>query len=105
MKHVTLLFLVNDDTQEVLLAMKKRGFGEGKFNGTGGKIEAGETVPQAAVREAREELGVKVSEERLEHVGTIAFSFDGKPDWNLMCTVFLSNVWEGEPVETEEMKP
>jgi len=25
--------------EEILLAMKKRGFGEGKYNGVGGKIE------------------------------------------------------------------
>lgn len=35
----------------VLLGEKKRGFGEGYFNGFGGKVEAGETVQQAAIRE------------------------------------------------------
>ena len=62
MKHVTLLFLIKDDSQEILLAMKKRGFGEGKFNCTGGKIEEGETIPQAAIREAKEEIGVDIDE-------------------------------------------
>ncbi len=35
----------------MLLGEKKRGFGEGYFNGFGGKVEAGETVQQAAIRE------------------------------------------------------
>lgn len=34
MKKVTIVFLVRDD--KILLAMKKRGFGEGKWNGVGG---------------------------------------------------------------------
>lgn len=105
MKHVTLLFLIKDDAQEICLAMKKRGFGEGKFNGTGGKIEEGETVPEAAIREAREEIGVDIEEEDLEHVGTIAFSFDQKPDWGILCTIFTTTIWQGEPYETEEMAP
>ena len=35
LKNVTLLLIRKDD--EVLLAMKKRGHGAGKWNGTGGK--------------------------------------------------------------------
>jgi 8-oxo-dGTP diphosphatase/2-hydroxy-dATP diphosphatase len=35
---------------EILLGLKKRGFGEGKWNGFGGKIESGESVIQAAIR-------------------------------------------------------
>jgi 8-oxo-dGTP diphosphatase/2-hydroxy-dATP diphosphatase len=34
----------------ILLGLKKRGFGEGKWNGFGGKIESGESVIQAAIR-------------------------------------------------------
>ncbi|MCP5842996.1 NUDIX domain-containing protein, partial [Klebsiella pneumoniae] len=52
----TLLFLRRDD--ELLLAMKKRGFGAGKWNGVGGKIEAGETIEDALVRECQEEINV-----------------------------------------------
>ncbi len=59
MKHTTLLFLLKDN--HILLAMKKRGFGAGRWNGVGGKIEAGETIVQAAVRECFEEIGVRAS--------------------------------------------
>ena len=37
MKKTTLCFLLKND--EVLLAMKKRGFGVGKWNGVGGKLK------------------------------------------------------------------
>ena len=35
---------------EILLGFKKRGFGAGKWNGFGGKVEAGETIEDAAKR-------------------------------------------------------
>ena len=44
--------------EEILLAMKKRGFGEGKYNGVGGKIEGTETPEAAMLRETKEEIGV-----------------------------------------------
>jgi 8-oxo-dGTP pyrophosphatase MutT (NUDIX family) len=42
---VTLCFI--RDNNKLLLALKKRGFGPGKWNGYGGKIEEGETIEQA----------------------------------------------------------
>ncbi|CAN0403706.1 unnamed protein product, partial [Ectocarpus sp. 8 AP-2014] len=46
------------DANEILLGMKKRGFGEGKWNGFGGKVESGESVEEAAKRELMEEAGL-----------------------------------------------
>lgn len=37
-------------TREILLGMKKRGFGMGKWNGFGGKIEGDETTEEGARR-------------------------------------------------------
>jgi 8-oxo-dGTP pyrophosphatase MutT (NUDIX family) len=36
--------------------MKKRGFGEGRWNGVGGKVEPGESIEAALIREAKEEV-------------------------------------------------
>lgn len=38
---------------KVLLGLKKKGFGQGYYNGFGGKVEPGETIVQAAEREVR----------------------------------------------------
>ncbi len=100
MKHVTLLFLLRDN--EILLAMKKRGFGVGRWNGVGGKIEPDETIEEATARECREEIGVNPG--ALEKVAHLTFAFpDGTPD--ILAHVYITREWEGEPVETEEMAP
>jgi len=99
----TLCFLVRDST--VLLAMKKRGFGLGKFNGVGGKLKPGESISKTAIRETEEEIFVRIKESDLKHHATLVFNFDSKPEWNQKCYVFLVNSWEGNPAESEEMKP
>jgi len=99
----TLCFLIDGD--KVLLAMKKRGFGMGKLNGVGGKVDPDEEIIKAAIREAEEEIGVKIALTDAKHHARILFSFDHKPDWNQECHVYVSEKWQGDPQETEEMKP
>lgn len=103
MKLTTLCFLYTNT--DILLAMKKRGFGAGKMNGIGGKVQADETPEQAIIREAFEEIEITLNEDRLEKVAIIHFKFDNKPDWDQECHVYLASEWEGEPTESEEMKP
>lgn len=47
-KLLTLVFIRTSDC--ILLGLKKRGFGKGKWNGFGGKVEPGETITQGAMR-------------------------------------------------------
>lgn len=103
MRDVTLVLLTKDD--EILLAMKKRGFGVGKWNGVGGKLLDGESLEDAALREMEEEIGVKAKPEHLNKKGSIKFYFNNKPDWDQEVHIFFVNDWEGEPQESEEMKP
>ncbi|MBI5220436.1 MAG: 8-oxo-dGTP diphosphatase [Candidatus Liptonbacteria bacterium] len=99
----TLCFLI--DGERVLLAMKKRGLGTGKWNGSGGKVKPGETIEAAAVRELREEVGVKVPAEELQKVGFLMFrnSYTAELNWDVH--VFFIRTWQGEPSESEEMRP
>jgi len=101
MKVVTLLFLLKKN--ELLLAMKKRGFGKGKWNGVGGKADPGESAEQAAIRECQEEIGVTPLEPEL--VGKIKFYEESDPEFGHYIHVFTTTKWEGEPIETEEMRP
>lgn len=104
LRQATDTFLQRDG--EVLLAMKKRGFGEGKWNGVGGKPEPGETILDAAVREAEEEI--MVTPRNLGHLATLDYYFpevDLAEDYNQQVVVYTATEWEGEPRETEEMRP
>lgn len=98
----TLLFLVKEG--QILLAMKKRGFGAGKWNGVGGKIEAGESIEDALVRECQEEIGV--TPKSWKPVAELDFVQDSTTDpWHMYVYAYISYDWEGEPGESEEMKP
>ena len=98
----TLLFLRRDG--EILLAMKKRGFGSGLWNGAGGKLEPGETVEQAMIRECQEEIGVTPI--NYEAVAEHDFVQDSATDpWHMYVYAYVCDEWQGEPVETEEMAP
>ncbi len=99
-KKLTLCIVHNHP--KVLLGMKKRGFGAGRWNGFGGKVESGETIENAAKREVWEEAGIKVAD--IEKVGHINFEFVGDPVI-LEVNIFKVGNFSGEPVETDEMKP
>lgn len=99
-KQLTLCMVLENG--RILLAMKKRGFGAGKWNGVGGKLEAGETVEEAAKREALEEIGVTITD--MEKFGVIDFTFQEGSD-PMEVHIFKVNQFDGTPAETEEMKP
>ncbi len=101
LKKATLVFLIKKE--KVLLAMKKRGFGANRWNGVGGKKNQNETVKQAAIREAKEEIGIDIK--KIEKVATLDFYFAPNRDLDQQVTVFMVTIWEGKPIETEEMAP
>ena len=100
-KILTLCFVVKED--RILLGMKKRGFGAGRWNGFGGKVEAGESIEAAAKRETKEECGIEISE--MQEAGIHEFEFASDRGNILEVHVFRVSEWQGEPRETEEMRP
>jgi 8-oxo-dGTP diphosphatase len=95
----TLLFVVRDG--QILLIRKKRGLGAGKVSGPGGRIEAGETPAECAVREVQEEL--RVTPTGLRHHGEHRFHFlDG---YTLHCHIFIASDCQGQAQETDEAIP
>ncbi len=99
---LTLLYLIRGD--EVLLALKKRGFGEGRWNGVGGKLEPGESIEQALVRECQEEIGVTPT--MFEKIGEMLYDEIHNDTRKLMnLHIYFATEWEGNEVESEEMRP
>lgn len=102
-KQCTLILL--HENGRVLLGKKKAGFGAGKYNGFGGKVEPGETLLTCALREMHEESGVTLLGEDCVHTGFIVFRFEGREGEELHVHIFTASKFQGEPVETEEMAP
>ena len=109
--------------RQLLLAMKKRGFGEGKWNGFGGKLELtpegmpAETMVECAQRELREESSLEVAKDQFHLQGKLRFimktdgmidKHTGKESKDLhVCvyTVDASAIAGQTPMESEEMLP
>jgi 8-oxo-dGTP diphosphatase len=86
---------------EVLLIEKLRGLGAGKVNGPGGRLEAGETPEQAAVRELQEEIAITPL--KLSNMGRLKFAF--VHGYHLECWVFRADAHSGEPAQSAEAIP
>lgn len=93
----------DESGDEVLLIEKRRGLGEGWYNGPGGKCEAGETPRECAARETREEVGLEVDPAALEKAGELTFVLDG--DAHTVCHVFRTRTFDGEPTASDEARP
>ena len=100
--ETTLNIIVKGD--KILLARKKRGFGAEKINSPGGKLEPGETIEQAMIRETQEEVGITPTV--YEYVGVVTYDEYFKGQKTIFdCHLFLTTGWQGEPTESDEMKP
>ncbi len=109
MKKLLTLCIIHQDGK-VLLGMKKRGFGVGKWNGFGGKVEAGEAIEDAAKRELFEEVGLNALD--LQKLGVLDFSWAASAKASasqagqvLQVHIFKCTKFDGQPMEGEEMKP
>ncbi|OGD84142.1 hypothetical protein A2572_03235 [Candidatus Collierbacteria bacterium RIFOXYD1_FULL_40_9] len=100
MKKATVLLLLKDS--KILLAMKKRGFGMGKWNGVGGKPDVDEDIVATAVRESQEEIGVTPLNPCKVALFKYYFPHD---NFGMQVWIFTAVEWNGEPTETEEMRP
>jgi len=95
----TLMFVIRGG--QVLLIRKLRGLGAGKINAPGGRLEAGETLVAAAVRETQEEVGVTPLAPRLR--GELRFQFVA--GYRLECHVFSADGCDGSVRESDEAMP
>ena len=132
---LTLVYLRRrrEGRSDVLLGYKKRGFGAGKWNGFGGKLDPNDrSVYEGARREVREECGVAVPAEgggdggdgghsasyrcgAMVQVGRNVYRYDTLPGRTLDVRVYEAWVIEASAtadapsppylVESDEMRP
>lgn len=112
MRKVSICFLINKKNGKIILiwlAMKKRGFGNGNWNGAGGKFDrkqGDKKISDTAKRELKQEFGVWSA--KIEKVGVVDFIFPKIrkfSGWNQQAHIYFAEEWQGSPEETEEMRP
>jgi 8-oxo-dGTP diphosphatase len=100
MKLATLCYLRRGDHTLMVHRVKKlNDMHQGKWNGLGGKLEAGETPEECAIREIAEESGLQAL--HLDLKGFLTFpGFANDEDW--YAFVFVVDQFEGELIESPE---
>jgi 8-oxo-dGTP diphosphatase len=100
MKLATLCYIrQNGKTLMIHRIKKENDMHAGKWNGLGGKLEAGETPEECALREIWEEAGITVKNLTLR--GLITFpGFSDDEDW--YAFLFIANYDEGELIDSPE---
>lgn len=89
-------YLIKDE--KVVVTKYKEGNKKfGYYDIPGGKIEEGETPEQTAIREMKEETGLKVGD--LKYKGNMIIEY---PNRIFDFDIFIANESEGEPQEFEE---
>ena len=73
---------------------------EGKWNGLGGKFEAGETPEECVIREVLEESGLSIQNPK--YCGLLIFANFKGNDWYVF--VFTANEFTGELIDSPEGK-
>ncbi len=92
------IYILNQKNDAVLYGVRSIGFNAGKLNVPGGFIDLGETAEQAAVREAKEEMGVDI--ELITILRTYTSGYEDR--WVLNVT-FVARHIAGQPTPADDM--
>lgn len=94
--------ILRQQNKVLLLLRANTGFADGSWSVPGGCLDAGESLPEGAAREAREELGIVVDP------ADLAFAHlchHADPDGQARIGVFFAaDRWTGEPANAEPGK-
>ncbi len=103
MRDMTLSIIIEDG--KICLWEKKRWFAKWILNGMWWKVDPGENIAQAMVREIKEEINIDVKESDLQKVWLIHFTIATDPDNNAHIHLYKVNNYSGTPIEIEEIRP
>lgn len=93
--HLIAWAVVQDPQGRVLLGRRAgTGYGAGLWGLPGGHVEPGETLAQAAAREAAEEVGVRLDPAGLRALGVSRYDTGGLQGCDFF---YLARRWEGAP--------
>lgn len=88
------------ENQVLMIRRFNTGFADGQYSVPAGHLDGGETVVAAAMREALEEVGVRMEPQNLQYA-SVMHRLDGDERVDFFVHV---QKWEGEPVNAEPEK-
>lgn len=94
------LLLVNDEGQVLFGRRQNTGFEDGAYHLPSGHLEAGESVIEALIREAKEEVGVTIAAEAVEFAHVMHNASSG----GRIAFFFTVRQWQGAPANREPDK-
>jgi 8-oxo-dGTP diphosphatase len=104
--HPVDLFLALTDADRILLARRHNtGYADGQWNLPSGKLELGEDVLAGVIREAREEVGLRLRPDRLRLASVVHhLAGPGHARVGLVFAADFAPREHGEPVNAEPHK-
>ena len=97
---VHILFIKKD---KILLSLRKNISSDGLYSVVAGHLDGGETVTQAIIREAKEEVGVEISPKDIE-IKTVCHSYNNRNNREFIQFYITCDKWVGEPTNKEPEK-
>lgn len=97
--HSASYLILKKEEKFLLVERYNTGYKDGKYSLVSGHVDEGENFKQAMVREAEEEVGIKLEKEHLKTTNVIHRRSEGRTYVDIF---FLASEWEGQP---ENMEP
>lgn len=98
------LVLQRKNGDVLLLLRQNTGYKDGEYGLPAGHVDGGERLHTAMIREAQEEAGLVLKEEKLELIHTMHRLCKDGGEHERVDFFFVCREWEGEPVNTEPEK-
>lgn len=103
LKSAVHLLLIRDG-QILLLRRFNTGYEDGNYSVVAGHLDGGEQIKAAMIREAEEEIGVRVAPPDLEVVGVMhRRSDDERIDFFLVATTWAGEITNREPHKCDQL--
>ena len=101
-KLIPSVYLVLIKNNEILLSRRyNTGYFDNNYSFPAGHLDGGETLRQAMIREAKEEIGITLNSKDLELIHVMNRKI---PDNERMDFFFTAKKWQGEPTIIEPEK-
>lgn len=98
--YIASYVLVEKDGKYAFILRSNTSWMNGHYSLPAGKVEKNETFTAAAVREAKEEVGVDIKSENLKVV-MVSHRSEANDDLSWVDVYFMATSWSGEPHNAE----